>query len=201
HESNELFITASRRGWMLAAGKSVALFGIFWLHRRIGNRIGGLLAVFVLLDLGSRINGLAPRIEKGYYDPPPAAQMLAAEHRPIRIYNDADHARRQARLPNVPLQARLWAIRNGMIPRMEEIWGFGGIFEEDLDLTTLLPTREMTRTFRERIARDPDRARLMLAEAAVTHVGVLQIPDIPRDPHDYNYVRFVPFPGNDRFTM
>jgi len=194
--SNDLFIAASRRGWLLSAAMSLALFGILFVRRRIV-----LLSIFVLFDLGSRVNGLAPRIERGYYDPPPAAQVLVTDPRPIRIYNDADRTRRTARLPIVPLQARLWAIRNGMIPRMEEIWGFGGVFEEDLDLTTLLPTREMTRTFRERIARDPDRARLMLAEAAVTHVGVLQIPDIPRDPHDYNYVRFVTFPGNDRFTM
>ena len=204
HESNELFVTAARRGWILAAVKSIALIAILLLHRRFGNRVAGLLAAFVLLDLGSRINGLAPRIDAGYYDPPPAAQMLANEHRPIRIYNDADHARRQARLPNVPLQARLWAIRNGMIPRMEEIWGLGGIFEEDLDLTTLLPTREMTQTFQSFTRTRPDRAALMLAHAGVTHVGLLNVPTIrgmntEDEIRNYSYVRFDPFPGNDRY--
>ncbi|HYS52959.1 MAG TPA: hypothetical protein VER58_04215 [Thermoanaerobaculia bacterium] len=194
HESNDLFMAASRRGWILSAAMSLALLGILFVQRRMA-----LLVAFVLFDLGSRVNGLVPRMERGYYDPPPAARALAAEHRPIRIYNDADRTRRSAPLPNVPLQARLWAIRNGMIPRMEEIWGFGGVFEEDLDLTTLLPTREMTRTFRELLAKRPDRAALMLAQAGVTHVGVLEIPDVPRDVHDYNYVRFVPFAGNGHF--
>ncbi|MDQ6802579.1 MAG: hypothetical protein M3041_17330 [Acidobacteriota bacterium] len=204
HESNALFITASRRGWMIAAAKSAALFAILFLHRRFGNRILGLLAAFVLIDLGSRINGLAPRIEAGYYDPPASAEILAAERRPIRIYNDADHARRQARLPEVPLQARLWAIRNGMIPRMEEIWGFGGIFEEDLDLTTLLPTREMTQMFQALAKARPDRVPLLLMHAGVTHVGLLQVPIIrsmntEEEIHQYSYVRFEPFPGNDRY--
>jgi uncharacterized membrane protein len=204
HESNALFITASRRGWMLAAAKSAALFAILFLHRRFGNRILGLLAAFVLLDLGSRVNGLAPRIDAGYYDPPPAAEILAAEHRPIRIYNDADRARRQARLPNVPLQARLWAIRNGMIPRMEEIWGFGGVFEEDLDLTTLLPTRDMTQMFHALAGAPPDRVALMLMHAGVTHVGLLHVPSIrSMNTEDeiryYSYVQFEPFPGNDRY--
>jgi hypothetical protein len=204
HETNALFITASRRGWMLATAKSIALLGILFLHRRFGNRVLGLLVAFVLLDLGPRINGLAPRIDAGYYDPPPAAQMLAAEHRPIRIYNDADHARRQARLPSVPLDARLWALRNGMIPRMEEIWGFGGMFEEDLDLTTLLPTREMTQMFRGLSRERPERAALMLAHAGVTHVGLLHIPSIrsmntEEEIRYYSYVQFEPFPGNDRY--
>ena len=193
-ESNDLFLAASRRGWLLSAAMSLVLFGILFVRRRIV-----LLSIFVLFDLGSHVKGLAPRIERGYYDPPPAAKVIATDPRPIRIYNDADRTRRAARLPNVPLQARLWAIRNGMIPRMEEIWGFGGVFEEDLDLTTLLPTREMTRTFRELIAKRSDRAALMLAQAGVTHVGLLQYPDVPRDVRDYNYVRFVPFAGNDRF--
>ena len=204
HESNDLFITASRRGWMIAAAKSAALFAILFLHRRFGNRILGLLAAFVLIDLGSRINGLAPRIEAGYYDPPPAAEMLAAERRPIRIYNDADHARRKTQLPAVPLQARLWATRNGMIPRMEEIWGLGGIFEEDIDLTTLLPTREMTQMFQALAKARPDRVPFMLIHAGVTHVGLLQVPTIhgmntEEEIHHYSYVRFEPFPGNDRY--
>jgi hypothetical protein len=204
HESNDLFITASRRGWMLSAAMSTALCAIVYLQRRFGNRTLGLLAAFVLLDVGSRMSGLAPRIDDGYYDAPPVAQKLAAEHRPIRIYNDADHARRKTQLPAVPLQARLWATRNGMIPRMEEIWGLGGIFEEDIDLTTLLPTREMTRTFQELAGARPDRVPLMLVQASVTHVGLLEIPSVSAMNREeelryYSYVRFEPFPGNERY--
>ena len=186
HESNDLFINAARRGWLYSAALSLALLAMLFVRQRVA-----LLLVFVLFDLASRVNGLAPRIEHGYYDPPPAARALAADPRAIRIYNDAARTRSSARLPSVPLQARLWAIRNGMIPRMEEIWGFAGVFEEDLDLTTLLPTTEMTRTFREH----PERATTMLAQAGVTHLAVLEMPSIPADPRDYNYVRFIRFPG------
>jgi len=201
NQSNPLFITASRRGWLLAAGTSAALLLLVLLQRRLGNRAFGLLAAFVLVDLGWRISGLAPRIERGYYDPPPAAQMLAAEGRPIRIYNNAAEARLRVPMPNLPLQARIWATRNGMIPRMEEIWGFGSAFEEDIDLTALTPTRELTRKFHEVARSRPDRAALLLAQAAVTHVALLQIPTIENqmDVRAFNYVRFDRFPGNDRF--
>ncbi len=127
--------------------------------------------------------------------------MLAAEGRPIRIYNNAAEARLRVPMPNLPLQARIWATRNGMIPRMEEIWGFGGAFEEDIDLTALTPTRELTRKFHEVARSRPDRAALLLAQAAVTHVALLQIPTIENqmDVRAFNYVRFDRFPGNDRF--
>jgi len=200
-QSNPLFITASRRGWLLSAATSAALLVLVLLQRRLGNRAFGLLTAFVLVDLGSRISGLAPRIERGYYDPPPAAQVLAREGRPIRIYNNAAEARLRVPMPNLPLQARVWATRNGMIPRMEEIWGFGGAFEEDIDLTALTPTRDLARTFHEVASSRPDRAALILAQAAVTHVALLQIPAIENemDVRAFNYVRFDRFPGNDRF--
>lgn len=198
-ESNPLFITASRRGWLLSMIMAATLAGILLAQTRIGNRAYALLGLFVLIDLGMRVDGLAPRIERGYYDPPPVARALAAQGRPIRIYNDADKARQRAALPSVPLRARLWAIRNGMIPRMEEIWGFGGMFEEDLDLTTLRPTRDLTRIFRELAATRPERAALLLAFSSVSHIGLLQIPNPPQDVREYNYVRVAAFPGNERF--
>jgi hypothetical protein len=185
HESNPLFIEAAKRGWLISGVLCVVLIGFLFFERRVV-----LLIAFALLDLAWRANGLAPRIDRDYYDPPPAARAMAAEHRPIRIYNDAAYTRKSAQLPSVSLQARLWAIRNGMIPRMEEIWGFGGVFEEDLDLTTLLPTREMTEQFRAHPS------AMMAAQAGVTHIGVLEVPGVPSDPRDYNYVRFVPFPGS-----
>ena len=188
-ESNALFITASRRGWILSAVMSAVLLALVF----IGNR--ALFALFILIDLGIRIGGLAPRMEHEYYDPPPIARSL----RPgTRIYNDAVWTREHVSLPIAPLRARLWALRNGMLPRMEEIWGFEGIFEGDYDLTNLLPTADLTRTFR---SAPPEQRAAMLAMAGVTEVAFLY----PRDPaafsdaREYSYVRFQPFPGNSRY--
>lgn len=192
-ESNSLFITASRRGWMLSSVMSAILLTLLFIRPR-----AGLLAIFVLIDLGMRIGGLTPRIEREYFDPPPIARLLQSEHRPIRIYNDALWSREHNRLPLASLRERWWAIRNGMIPRMEEIWGFEGIFDGDFDLTNLLPSHELTRAF---LAAPAQRRPLLLALAAVSEVGVIapREPSTFSNPREYTYVRFTPFPGNARF--
>jgi hypothetical protein len=62
----------------------------------------------------------------------------------------------------------------------------------------------MTRTLQELAGTRPDRVPLMLVHASVTHVGLLQIPSVSAMNREeelryYSYVRFEPFPGNERY--
>ncbi|HEY6843838.1 MAG TPA: hypothetical protein VI391_06700 [Thermoanaerobaculia bacterium] len=192
HESNPLFLTASRRGWLLAFGISAVLQLLLFIRAR-----AVFLLLFVLADLGIRIGGLAPRIERDYYDPPAIAQTIPQG---ARIYNDAVWMRDRVQLPAATLRQRWWALRNGMIPRMEEIWGYEGAFEPDLDLTNLLPTAELTRMF---LSAPAAQKPAMLAMAGVNAVALLQPrdPNASTDPREYSYTRFAPFPGAGKFQF
>ena len=191
-DANPLLVTASRRGWLLAFGMSAVLLLLLFIRARVA-----FLLLFVLVDLAIRIGGLAPRIEREYFDAPPIARTIPHG---TRIYNDAVWMRDRVRLPLATLRERWWALRNGMIPRMEEIWGFEGVFEPDLDLTNLLPTAELTRRF---LSAPAAQKPAMLAMAGVRAVALLQPrdPNAFSDPREYSYTRFAAFPGPGKFQF
>ena len=123
-----------------------------------------LLAVFILIDLGSRVRTVAPRVDGTFYDPPPLARMLMRERGPVRIFNDVDW---QVFLrPGTHIAYQL-----AMFPEMQALWGFDEVLETDVTRTMLRPAIEFSALFwKARVARRSDLVPLLLSFAGVTHV-------------------------------
>src|SRR5205823_6586715 len=127
-----------------------------------------LLAVFALADLGARAYGLAPRIDRRFYDPPPIARGLPPA---ARLYNDADWRLALLPQPRIAYDDRWPRMRNAMLPEMQSLWGFDSVLELDVTETMLLPSIDLSREFwRAQLGGRPDVVRRILHDAGVTHV-------------------------------
>ena len=145
-----------------------------------------LLGAFVLADLAPRMYGLAPRIGRAYYDPPPIASKIP---RGARIYNDAAWRVMLAPQPPIAYDARWVRMRNAMFTEMQALWGFDSALELDVSGTMLRPTAELTRLFLDAEVRGQrEVVRRVLAAAGVTHVIALP-------------AEVIALPGNARWTI
>jgi hypothetical protein len=123
-----------------------------------------LLALFILIDLGSRIRTVAPRVDDSFYDPPPLARSLMREGGPVRIYSDAEW--QVSSQPGTHMAYQL-----AMLPEMQALWGFDEVLEIDVTRTMLLPSIEFTKLFwKARGAGRDDLVHLLLSFAGVSHV-------------------------------
>src|SRR5262249_38192013 len=117
----------------LATAVALALILVFRERPRLALP---LLGAFVLADLAPRVYGLAPRIDRSFYDPPPIASKIP---RGARLYNDA--AWRVALLPQprIAYDARWTRMQNLMFTEMQALWGFDSVLELDVSQTMLTP--------------------------------------------------------------
>lgn len=164
-------VAQSRQGAWIDVAMATALIVVLLLRVALPRSVWiALLGVFVLIDLGSRVTGLAPRVGPGFYDPPPLARALAGKGE-VRIYNDADWRRRFFPKVHIPAERQWWVLRNAMRPETQSIWGFGAVLEEDIAFANLRPMVDFTRAFwSARFTGRDDRIPLLLAMAGVTHV-------------------------------
>jgi hypothetical protein len=177
-------VAEARTGALKTVLGAVALTLILALRGRLRLCVA-LLALFTVVDLGSRVTAVAPRIDRSYYDPPPLARSIPPCS---RIFNEADW--RLTLLPQPPTApaTRLARSREAMLPEMQELWGLGGVLELDVTRTNLQPTIDFTRLFLSaQVNRRNDRLPLLLRWAGATHVVTL-------DP-----LRAVPLPRNQRY--
>jgi hypothetical protein len=178
----------ARAGALKTVAAAVVLVLILMLreHTRL---CVALLALFTVIDLGTRVAAVAPRIDRHYYDEPPLARALPSPRAAVRIYNDADW--RLALLPQPPtaLAARLARNRELLLPQLQALWGFGSVLEADITHTNLQPSTEFNRLFwRAQLGGRADLVPLLLRAAGVTHVIELS-------------GRVVALPGNARYSF
>ena len=139
-----------------------------------------LLGLFVLADLGPRGYGLAPRIDRHFYDAPAIASRIPAG---ARLYNDAAWRVAMLPQPRIAYDDRWPRMRNAMFTEMQALWGFDSVLELDVTATMLLPSGELSRAFwNAELSGHRDVARQILDIAGVTYVIALRDATSPTDP-------------------
>ena len=184
-------VREARAGALTTVATAAALTLILFFRERPRVALP-LLGAFVIADLGSRVFGLAPRIDRSFYDPPPIARALPPG---ARIYNDADWRIALLPQPRIAYDDRWMRMRNGMFPELQSLWGFDSVLEVDVTQTMLLPTVELSRIFwRAQLGGREDVARRILGFAGATHVIALRDATSATNP-----VTVVPLPGSQRW--
>ncbi|MGA8809253.1 MAG: YfhO family protein [Thermoanaerobaculia bacterium] len=186
----EQTLIAARSGALASFFTSIVLVLILALRDRT-RLCFALLALFVAVDLGSRIRSVAPRLDESFYAPPPLAINLRAQHGPVRIFNDAawKYLTGAARISQEESE---WRLRNSLMPEIQTAWGIESALEIDVAATDLLPSAELELLFwkARRLGRD-DLLQRLASFAGITHVVLLRDARSANDP-----VRIQPFPGN-----
>ncbi|MBV9068287.1 MAG: YfhO family protein [Acidobacteria bacterium] len=176
-------------GAMTALVTAIGLMLILALRNRLRLCLG-LLALFVLADLGSRVRTVAPRIDASLYSPPPLGQALAAGPQPVRIFNDASWELFARPAPMVQADQG-WRTRNALLPEAQALWGIESALEADLANTDLAPSVEYgSLFFNARRLGHRDAVQRLLALAGVTHLILVRDISSADDP-----VRVLRFPA------
>ena len=119
---------------------TAAVLAILLAVRRVPLAV---LALFVAADLGPRVEGLKPTVDKSFYDPPPIAQGL----RGARVYNDADWRFMLTATPPIPSELYVLRAHNAMLPEMPALWGIASLLAVDVTVTDLKPTIDFRNRF------------------------------------------------------
>lgn len=135
-------LAASRSGWILAALRAALLFLILRNLTRMRRAVGlALLGVLLVLDLGTLLPELAPRVSPAYFrEPPLVARQLPGDREEWRLFHVAAWQIRTSAAYFAPKPDLYWVHRNAMYPMMPAAWGIRTVIEPDFDKTTLLPT-------------------------------------------------------------
>lgn len=139
-------LAASRSSWILAALRAALLFVLLRNLPRVRESIGlALLGLLLLLDLGTLLPELAPRVAPAYFrEPPLVARQLPGHREQWRLFHVAAWEVNAKPAYFAPKPDLYWVHRNAMYPMMPATWGIRTAIEPDFDRTTLLPTADFT---------------------------------------------------------
>jgi len=148
---SDRLLAMSARLWMIEIARGLLLVVILRNVDRIRRAFWfGLLALFMLLDLGPMLLEISPRLDKSFYDDPPIAAHFRPDMDGTRLLPYAQWegfgSGRRAR-PFIQAHSDLfWVIRNSLSPMVPADLRIRTVFENDFDLTALLPTVDFTRS-------------------------------------------------------
>jgi len=186
----EQTLIAARAGALSSFVTSIGLVLILALRNRTRLCLT-LLALFIAVDLGSRIRSVAPRLDGSFYTPPPLAASLRAQPGAVRIYNDAAW-KYLAGAPRIAQEESEWRLRNSVVPEIQTAWGIESALEPDVAATDLLPSADFQLLFlKARRARQNDLMQRLASYAGITDVVLLRDARSATDP-----VRVQHFPGS-----
>jgi hypothetical protein len=141
-------LRASRTGWVIAAVSGLLLLILLRNLTRVRRPLWlSLAGLFVLLDLGALLPELAPRIERAYYDTPPAVlRQLPPNRGDYRLFHQAVWHKGKPQLGPyfVPHPDLYWAFRNAIFPMIPARYGVQTAIDIDIDLTSLQATADFT---------------------------------------------------------
>jgi hypothetical protein len=185
---------AARQGWWIAIARAIAFAAVLIALLRTRDRRALTLALFVAaIDVGVRIDEVAPRMPASYFEPPAIAFEAADAARDVRLFHEADFpglpAEQQVRFPTD--RDPFWDIRNAMMPLTSATWGLQSVLEADVTGLNLEPTTEFARATWEtamlhlpswprplmRMANAGDRIR-----ADRSHRGGVRLERVPTNP-------------------
>jgi hypothetical protein len=161
-----------RQDWGMSLLRSSALVGLLWGAFRLRRRfwLAAMLA-FVLVDLTPAGVAVLPRIDRSFFETPPAAGELDAGRGDYRLFHEMDWYGRgeTARKYFQKGEQAYWVVRNGMFPMTPAGLGFDTVLERDYDKTALLPTVDFVAAMWQ--VRDAGQARWREIFGAMSNVG------------------------------
>ncbi len=194
-------LALAQRGWLLAAARGLLLF---LLLRNVGRVRRGtwlaLIGIFVVLDLGTMIPELAPRIPSAFHREPPAVVRQFPPNRDdYRLFHQAawNSKSEESRFYRRPHRDLYWTSRNALAPMMPASWGLRMVMDSDYDLTQLLPTADFTDSAWElSSARPRDWGDVVASMSNIWYVGIYRparegVALAHGDPHEVQPVRFI----------
>src|SRR5207253_148283 len=105
--------------WWIAIARVLAFAAVLVVLLRTRDRRALTLALLVTaIDLGVRVDEVAPRMPARYFEPPPIAFATAAAAREVRLFHEGD-------FPGLPREEHVrfptdrdpfWQVRNAMMP-------------------------------------------------------------------------------------
>jgi hypothetical protein len=140
-------VKLSQRDWIIAVVRGGLLIALLLTarmrHRRIWLAAG---AAFVIADLTYCTYELNPRMPRRFFNSPPAAAQLPANHADYRLFHEADWYGQEeiARQYFSTGEAVYWIVRNGLFPMTPAGSKIRTVLERDYDKTALIPTIDFT---------------------------------------------------------
>jgi hypothetical protein len=144
----DAMLAMSRNDWLLTAlrGLLLAILIRNVAHPRRAAWLA-LFGAFVLVDLGSQVPALAPRIDRTYFtEAPPAARRFPAQRDEFRIFHMADwgKASNRGRQYRRISDAHYWIARNALFTHIPQTYGLRTVIDGDFDMTDLRPEQDFT---------------------------------------------------------
>ncbi|HWS70995.1 MAG TPA: hypothetical protein VN605_02725 [Thermoanaerobaculia bacterium] len=140
--------TAARRAWWIAIARLIVIAAVLVVLLRTRDRRALTLALLVTaIDLGVRIDDVAPRMPARYFEPPSIAAATADAGHDVRLFHEAD-------FPGLPPEQQIrfpvdhdpfWSVRNAMMPLTSATWGLQSVLDADITGLNLAPTNEFAR--------------------------------------------------------
>jgi hypothetical protein len=153
----------------------VGIFIVVHLGDR-GARVWGMaLLLFLAADLAHLQWELAARMPRRFFESPSLSHDSDWPPPGSRLFHqaqwewDGDPQTAQPFFGGVARSTHFWLLRNGLFPRMPWSYGVGGVLEDDIDRTMLLPTRDFLAASRDLARIRADWQSLLLPMAGATH--------------------------------
>jgi len=144
----------ARTQWLVAAIRGAAFaFALMVLANDTGRKAILLFVLFLVADLAPLSNQINPRIDRSYFDTPPAI-VNRLDRRGSRVAHVAglQQALKESKEYFSSGERTYWVLKNGLWPYTAALWGIPTCLEYDVDETQLMQTREML-TVVEKIAK------------------------------------------------
>jgi hypothetical protein len=134
--SAQIVADISRTDWIVASARGALLLVILLALRAGSGRVWyGLLALFLLYDLGTNANRTVSRVRRESWDAPPIVSKLAPDRASYRIFHEANL--------QMFLFTRQAVQRDSLSPMRPATWQLRTVLEPDYDLSALLPTSDL----------------------------------------------------------
>ena len=139
---------AAHRAWLMAIVRAAAFaLALALVLRTRDRRALAAALLFAAIDVGVRIDDVAPRMPAEYFQPPPVARATADAARDVRLFHEAD-------FPGIAPEERVhfavhgdpfWSVRNAMMPLTSATYGLQSVLEADITMLNLAPTNDFMR--------------------------------------------------------
>jgi len=157
--------------WLAMLARAVIAIAIVMRLDAPRARAWGLaLLLFAAADLAHLQWELAPRMPRSFFEAP----QLVKEAAGSRLFHqaqwewDGDPQTAAPFFGGVARATHFWLLRNGLFPRLSWASGIGGMLEDDIDRTALLPTRDFLQASRDLARIRTDWQAVLLPMANVT---------------------------------
>ncbi len=204
-------IPLSRLGWITAAARGAVLLLLLAALQRIRRPLWITLAgVFALVDLGTLVPELAPRLPLAFYrDVPQAATRFPPQREAFRIFHIANWSGNSdsAAFYLQPRPELYWILRNRLAPMTPAAYDLRMAVPGDFNATELIATDDFTKATWRLAKKRPDTwVNVVASMSNVWYVGIYRRPDdaLARARgvlRDLEPVRFIEGPHFPRYSF